>query len=89
MKSYLITYDLHSPGQDYSTLFDAIKKVGTWWHCLDSNWIVKSDSSAETIRDSITPYIDSNDSLLVIALTGEAAWIGFTKECSDWLKNNL
>jgi len=33
--------------------------------------------------------IDSNDELLVLCLTGEGAWIGFSKKCSDWLKNNL
>ncbi|MFA4975834.1 MAG: CRISPR-associated protein Cas2 [Thermodesulfovibrionales bacterium] len=89
MKTYLITYDLNRPGQKYNELYEAIKKIGTWWHCLDSNWIVKSNSSAAQIRDLLTPHMDSNDALLVAHLSGEAAWKGLSTECSDWLTNNL
>jgi hypothetical protein len=89
MKSYLIGYDLRKPGQDYKDLIEAIKKLGTWWHCLDSTWIIKSNLSAEQIRDKLTPHIDANDKLLVVKLFREAAWIGFDKNCSDWLQNNL
>jgi hypothetical protein len=89
MHSYLVGYDLHRPGQNYPELFEAIKKVGTWWHCLDSTWIVKSDLGPVQVRDSLSPHIDANDCLLVAALSGEAAWIGFKEECSSWLKQNL
>jgi len=89
MGTFLITYDLHKPGQDYKDLHEAIKAVGTWWHCLDSNWIVKSTATAEQIRNTLTPHIDANDALLVVRLSGEGAWRGFSTECSDWLKNNL
>ena len=89
MKSYLITYDLNRPGQNYDSLYEAIKKLGTWWHCLDSNWIIKSNMSAVGIRDTLTPCIDQNDSLLVVFLSGEAAWRGFSDECTSWLKDNL
>lgn len=89
MKSYLIGYDLNKSGQDYQTLIVEIKKVGTWWHCLDSTWIVKSDLTAAQIRDKLKSYIDTNDELLVVRLSGEGAWTGFSKECSDWLLKNL
>ena len=89
MKSYLIGYDLNKSGQDYSSLIEQIKKLGTWWHCLDSTWVIKTNSSAQQIRDFLRKYIDSNDELLVVHLSGEAAWAGFKKECSEWLKNNL
>lgn len=90
MKSYLIGYDLNKPGQNYDNLFAAIKKVGgTWWHCLDSTWIVKSNSTTVAIRDALRPHIDDSDELLVIELTGVAAWVGFNEECSGWLKENL
>lgn len=88
-KSYLIGYDLNKLGQDYTTLIEEIKKLGTWWHCLDSTFIIKSSLTAAVIRDHLKKFIDSNDELLVVCLTGEAAWTGFSKECSDWLKNNL
>lgn len=89
MGTYLITYDLHKPGQSYNKLYEAIKKLGSWWHCLDSNWIVTTNLNAVKIRDSLIPYLDPNDDLLVVHLSGEGAWRGFSDECSNWLKNNL
>lgn len=85
----MIGYDLNSPGKNYSDLIDAIKAIGSWWHCLDSTWLVKTDLSCVQIRDRLRPYIDANDELLVATLTGVAAWTGFDKNCSDWLTSNL
>lgn len=89
MASFLISYDLTRPGQDYPELFEAIKKLGKWWHCLDSTWIVVNSGPSSTIRDTLSKHIDRNDTLLVTKLTGEGAWTGFDKKCSDWLKENL
>ena len=91
MKSFLIGYDLNRPGQNYATLFEAIKAQsnGFWWHHLDSTWIIKSDSTAASIRDALLPHIDQNDELLVVLLTGVAAWYGLNDSASTWLSNNL
>lgn len=88
MAAYLITYDLNSPGQNYNDLHNAIKDLGTWWHCLDSTWIIKSNLTVVQIRDSLSTKIDKNDSLLVVSIS-TAAWKGFSTDCSDWLKSNL
>lgn len=89
MKSYLIGYDLNKSGQDYATLIEQIKTLGNWWHCLGSTWIVKSNNSAVEIRNHLLNYIDNNDELLVVCLTGAGAWSGFSNDCSKWLKDNL
>ena len=90
MNSILIGYDLNKSGQDYTELISEIKKLGNWWHCLDSTWIVKTNSTHIAVRDHLMKHIDSNDELLVIDITDKgAAWIGFDKQCSDWLKTNL
>ena len=89
MATYMIGYDLNKKGQDYRSLIDAIKSYGTYWSCLDSAWIIITTKSAIEIRNHLQQFIDSNDELLVVALTGEAAWIGFDAQCSDWLMSNL
>jgi len=89
MMSYLISYDLNSPGQNYNDLYEAINNLGSCWHCLDSTWILDINKPAVDIRNALTPYIDSNDKLLVVKLSGEGAWTGFDRDCSSWLKNNL
>jgi hypothetical protein len=91
MAIYVVGYDLHE-GQDYEDLISAIKKLGTWWHCLDSTWLVKSDSTAMEIRDYLLQHILDDDRLLVVGYGGGAAWYGFSQykpECHDWLKSNL
>ncbi|SCW80255.1 SinR family protein [Mucilaginibacter sp. NFR10] len=89
MNTYIIGYDLDKPGQDYTHLNEAIKEIGTWWHCLDSTWLVRSTLSATTIRDRLMKIMDNNDELLVAKLSNEAAWFGFNKNCTDWLHQNI
>jgi hypothetical protein len=89
VKTYLIAYDLNCLGREYYDLIIAIKQMGNWWHHLDRTWIVKTNLSAEQISNRLAQYIDRSDELLVVALAGEGAWIGFHRRGSDWLKENL
>jgi len=89
MKTYLVGYDLNTPGQDYTDLINAIKAFGTWWHHLDSTWLIKTDWTSVQIRDDLKQHMDTNDELLVVRLSGEAAWKGFNQKGSDWITNNL
>lgn len=90
MPVQLITYDLSEPGQQYSELHEEIESLGsTWWHCLESTWIVVTNLNTAQIRDRITKHLDQNDKVAVFSLEGEwAAW-NLTQECSDWLQTNL
>jgi hypothetical protein len=86
----MIGYDLNKSDKDYEHLINKIKETfGTWWHHLDSTWIVKSNLTAVQIRDMLQPFIDNNDELLVASLDGVSAWTGFDETGSQWLKNNI
>ncbi|SET69658.1 hypothetical protein SAMN05216412_11321 [Nitrosospira multiformis] len=91
MATYMVGYDLNKKGQSYTDLIKALEGFDVWWHCLDSTWLVNSNSKAIDIVNYLAQFIDSNDELLVIEIPvgAGAAWIGFDKPCSDWLKNNL
>lgn len=84
---YMVCYDLNSPGQEYSDLYEQIKTYGTWWHHLDSTWIVKSSKTAAEIRDHLGQYIDSDDELLIVKF-GSWAGQGFEKRAYEWIHNN-
>ena len=73
VKKYLISYDLDKPGQDYTKLISELERLGAI-KILYSEWILKNQASAAQLRDHLKAFIDSNDMLLVVALTGEAAW---------------
>ena len=87
MSTFEICYDLRQPGRNYSALHKAIESYGTYYHCLESTWIVRTDSSATQIRDYLLQFVDSNDAVLVTKLAGEAAWYGIVH--SDWLQRQL
>ena len=43
MALLLIGYDLTRPGQNYPGLIEGIKELGSWWHCLDSTWLLSGE----------------------------------------------
>lgn len=89
MATVLIGYDLNKPEQDYAGLIEEIKKLGLWWHCLDSTWLVNTELTTEQVRNRLKTKIDANDELLVIKVKRDAAWTGFNQKCSSWLQENL
>lgn len=90
MAIYVIGYDLHpTKGETYDELIDAIKGLGTWWHCLDSTWLVISNKTAGQIRDALWAHMKADDQLLVVTYSRDAAWEGFSGNCQKWLSDNL
>ncbi|KFX64250.1 hypothetical protein KBK24_0121685 [Burkholderia sp. K24] len=91
MSVYLVGYDLTKKQiQQYDNLFAAIKAYGTWWHGLDSTWMVVSSDTAAQIRDNLQRHMHSDDRLLVIRVSGESAWTtSFSSEAQDWLRQQL
>jgi len=91
MSNLLFGYDLNKSGQDYSGLIAEIYKTfPTYWHCLDSTWIVSTDWSPAQLRDWLWSQMDANDEVFVVDITGKAAaWEGFKDVCQTWLVSNL
>jgi hypothetical protein len=83
---YLITYDLNKSGQNYDGLYDAIKKIGKWWHYLDSTWLVETNMTSGQISEILLKEIDKNDRLLIIRVAADhAGWL--TQKAWDWLND--
>ena len=89
MAKYIVSYDLHAPGQKYDCLSKKLKGYGTYWHMQESVWIISTASSAVQVRDNLQGCLDSNDKLFVGKLSGEAAWTGRTEANGKWLKGVL
>lgn len=82
---YAVNYDLKKPGRDYSGLYGAIKNCGSWWHYLDSTWLVDTQLSADGIWERLSPHVDRNDSVLVIGVTKDySGWL--PRDAWDWIK---
>jgi hypothetical protein len=89
MNTYVIGYDLNRPRQadDYPKLIEAIKAYGTWWHNLDSTWLIQTEASVAAVRDNLSTHLDNGDELLVIQVIGTWASWGFSDDANDWLKD--
>ena len=88
MPVYQVNYDLRQPGRNYQPLWDRLKAWGAV-RALESCWIVPVAASAETLRDDLARYIDSNDGLLVSGMTGETAWRGLKPGSDQLLKQKF
>lgn len=89
MAVQMISYDLKNPGRNYNNLYEAIKGIGSWWHCVESVWLVQANLNSAQIRDLLRPLLDTNDLLVVLAVDENWASIGLSDECNAWLHNNV
>lgn len=90
MALYIVSYDLKTPGRNYNNLYEAIKSYGTWWHHLESTWIIKSNLTAGSITDHLRSHLDTNDLLLVAKMyTSDTEYNGWLPaKAWEWIKNN-
>lgn len=88
MKVYSVSYDLNSPGQKYENLYQELKNSNSWWHYLDSIWLIRTHETASQLSERIRKHLDNNDSLLVIRVTNEyAGWL--PQKAWDWINQNV
>jgi len=89
MNTILISYDLNSPGQNYDNLIKHIKGHYSWCKVLKSAWAVSTSKSTTTVRDECKSYLDANDDLFVVNITG-AGWAssGLDSQITKWLKEH-
>jgi hypothetical protein len=88
MLSHLVSYDLIKR-KNYPELIEALKRF-PYWHCLGSTWTVKTDQTSFQLATELLQHIDADDKLIVVTLTGQAAWTrSFPRNCQDWLQTEL
>lgn len=89
-KTYLLSYDLRTPGRDYAKLYEAIKKLANGYSKpLESVWIIRSANSASDIRDELQKHVDSNDGLLVIEVLKHWATSSVAKVQTNWMHGHI
>ena len=85
MTKYLITYQL-SDEEDYDELHEAIEAYGDYIQIMRSIWFIETSSSRTDVRDNLSDYLESGDTLFVMDKSAWAAW-GLDNDDVDWLKN--
>jgi hypothetical protein len=82
--TYLITYELFRPGQNYHSLFAAIRSVDfNAQHPMNHTWFVRTNLTAVQINNTIRQHVDYNDKLFICQVTeysstnmGQGNWLG-------------
>ncbi|MCF6441046.1 hypothetical protein L1077_16540 [Pseudoalteromonas luteoviolacea] len=83
----LISYDLNSPGQDYTRVIEKIKTLGEWAKVHKSYWYLNSNYSAKEAASIIWKEMDQNDSLMVVnTTTNDASWFNVHHDVDAFLK---
>ena len=89
MSALLISYDLNKPGQNYDKLYAKIKELRTWWHYLDSTWIVVSALTPSQAFERLKPVLDKSDSVLIVNVTGDSYSGWLPQDAWDWLRKHV
>jgi hypothetical protein len=91
MNTLMISYDLIAPGRGYEALRNFIESpYSKWAKPVESLYLIKTNKTAEAYRNELQSYLDTNDKVIVIDVTGkEAAWKGLPDTVSNWIKSNL
>lgn len=85
---YLVSYDLNNPGKDYQSLYTELKKAKSWWHYLDSTWIISTSETVESWHKRIRNVIDSNDHFIIVDLTGKTRNGWLPEKAWDWIRKH-
>ena len=90
-RTTLIVYDIHPRfGQASEAVIKEIKSLGTWWHHLETAWIVRSIKTPAEIKSVLGPLLGFDDQVLVIDISGDVAgWAGVNEAGSQWLSENI
>lgn len=85
---YCVSYDLKKPHQDYSALFSELKASSSWWHYLDSTWLIATLESADQLCDRLRKHMHADDNLLAIEVESDySGWL--PEKAWQWIKNNV
>jgi hypothetical protein len=87
MAKLLITYDL-KPENDYPRLWAALRAMGACKPLLNG-WVVDVQFTAPQMRDHLKKFIDEDDRLLVVSLSGGWASLGLNPDEAACLRRHV
>lgn len=87
---YIITYDLcNGQGETYQRLLELIKEDGVWARLNESTYLIESFCTVVELRDKYSQVLGNNDKLYVGLVDAPAAWHGYPRNVTNWIKEKL
>ncbi len=86
---YIISYDLHTPGQKYEDLKNVIDNFGgSYIKILESTWLVRNDLTPNDMADRIKEVVDTNDYLFITKISSPYQGL-LTEKQWEFIKNSI
>ena len=85
---YLISYDLKTPNANYDALYDRLKSASSWWHYLDSTWLIYTTESLDTWRQKVQDAIGTDDLFIIIDITKQQRNGWLPKKAWEWIRTH-
>lgn len=91
MSVYIVTYDLvgDNSSDRYSQLIELIKEEGVWACLGGSSYLIESEQTPVALRDKFKRVLLRDDMLFVSLVTAPAAWVGYSQQVTDWIKQKM
>lgn len=87
--TFIISYDLASPGTNREALIKRIKAYGQWARLGDSAYLISiPPTDPVTVRENLTKVLGPSDKLYVGVAPAPSAWVGLPEEVSKWILAN-
>lgn len=83
---YLISYDLKAPNRNYDDLYAILKTAESWWHYLESTWLIYTSDGIEAWQMRIKSAIDNNDSFIIVDVTKQPCNGWLPKKAWEWIR---
>ena len=87
MTTYVVSYDLKKPGQNYQPLWDELDRLKAH-RTLESFWLISVNNTPKELVDHLKSFIDANDALWVLELTKVHHFRNAKAGTNDWLAKN-
>lgn len=85
---YLVSYDLKVPGRDYAKLYEVLKSSTSWWHYLESTWLLYTEENMPVWSDRIRSTLDENDRFIILDVTGKSRNGWLPRKAWDWIREH-
>ncbi|MBU2488499.1 MAG: hypothetical protein KKA60_03815 [Proteobacteria bacterium] len=82
-------YAIHVTADPAPDLSQAVEIFSAAWNAAPGLWLVRTSLNAAQVRDAVKTHLGPEDRLLVLGVSGEAAWRGFSEEASQRLREML
>lgn len=87
MYTYVVTYDLNKPGQNYE-LREHLKENYNWAMLSESSYAIETTKTCSEVFNDLENFIDKNDTLYVVTLKKSFYGQG-ADEVNKWLEKHL